>query len=146
MNTTFHNSGKQVRTLILGLILFVFTSSVFSQLSYPVTLNNESKGFEMILENVREKVFGKTFVVRISEQFNNDMVFEKDMRLEAWMMEEDSWIYNKNTFNMEFEHVEEQLALEAWMMQVFKLEDRILEEDLDLEEWMIADTDWVGLN
>jgi hypothetical protein len=49
---------------------------------------------------------------------------------------------------MEFEfiHAEKDLALEAWMTQTFKLEDKMLEEDLAIEGWMLADTTWFEMN
>ncbi len=146
MRTMDKSSGNNIRILIIGLTLLIYTGSLFSQLSYEITLQKEDNGFEIILGNIHVIDFGKAFVVGLNEQFSNDIVFEKDVSLEQWMLEKESWINVKNNEDMEFEHVEEQLALEAWMIQAFKLEDKILEEDLKLEEWMLADTDWVGRN
>ena len=64
------------------------------------------------------------------------------------MIDESSWTLKKNFSIMDFEfiHAEKELALEAWMTQTFKLEDRIPEEDITVEEWMLADTDWFEMN
>ena len=48
--------------------------------------------------------------------------------------------------DFEFVHVEKELALEAWMTQTFKLEDKILEEDLEIEYWILADTEWFEMD
>lgn len=39
----------------------------------------------------------------------------------------------------EFEHIEKELAMEAWIMYAFKIYDKILEEDLDFGRWLKAD-------
>ncbi len=46
----------------------------------------------------------------------------------------------------EFVPIEKELALEAWMLQTFKLDDKLLEEDLELEDWMVANIQWFELN
>ena len=85
-----------------------------------------------------------------AELFGKDFVYKREMEvpLEKWMIDESSWILKKNISIMDFEFIgaEKELALEAWMTQTFKLEDRILEEDLVLEDWMLADTDWFEMN
>ena len=48
--------------------------------------------------------------------------------------------------DFEFVHAEKELALEAWMTQTFKLEDKLLEEDLEIEYWMPADIEWFEVN
>ncbi len=84
------------------------------------------------------ELFGRDFVYRI----------EKEVEFEKWMIDESSWKLKRNISIMDFEfiHAEKELALEAWMTQTFKLEDRILEEDLAIEEWMLADTEWFEMN
>ena len=85
-----------------------------------------------------------------AELFGKDFVYNSgtEVGLEAWMIDDSSWKLKKNFSIMDFEfiHAEKELALEAWMTQTFKLEDRILEEDLAIEEWMLADTDWFEKN
>ena len=41
---------------------------------------------------------------------------------------------------------EKELALEAWMLQTFKLEDKLLEEDLVIKGWLVAGIRWFELN
>jgi hypothetical protein len=71
-----------------------------------------------------------------------------EARVETWMVDESSWLPEKNISIMEFEYVpaEKELALEAWMTQTFRLEDRLIEEDLSLEYWMLSDADWFEMN
>lgn len=45
-----------------------------------------------------------------------------------------------------FEPIEEKLALEAWMMQAFRLEDKILEEELEPGGWMYWNAAWFSPN
>ena len=47
---------------------------------------------------------------------------------------------------LEYIHAEKELALEAWMLQTFKLEDKLLEEDLVIDEWLVAEIRWFELN
>ena len=41
---------------------------------------------------------------------------------------------------------EKELALEAWMLQTFRLDDKLLEEDMDLGEWLVPEIQWFELN
>ncbi len=41
---------------------------------------------------------------------------------------------------------EKELALEAWMLQTFKLDDKLLEEHIDMNEWLVAEVKWFELN
>ena len=41
---------------------------------------------------------------------------------------------------------EKELALEAWMLQTFKLEDKLLEEDMVIDSWLVAEIRWFELN
>jgi hypothetical protein len=41
---------------------------------------------------------------------------------------------------------EKELALEAWMLQTFKLDDKLLEEDLEMNTWLVAEIRWFELN
>ena len=57
-------------------------------------------------------------------------------------------LQTRNLFIMEkyFIPVEKELALEAWMLQTFKLDDKLLQEDLLLDGWLKADIKWFELN
>lgn len=46
----------------------------------------------------------------------------------------------------EYVSAEKELALEAWMNQTFRLDDKLLEEGLDLGEWLVAEIRWFELN
>ncbi len=46
----------------------------------------------------------------------------------------------------DFVRIEKELALEAWMLQTFRLEDKILEEDLVIEGWLNPNIAWFELN
>lgn len=83
-------------------------------------------------------LFGRDFV----------MYDEREPGFKTWMIDESYWLLKKNisVMEFEFEHAEKELALEAWMTQTFKLEDRMLEEDLVFDEWMLVDTDWFEMN
>ena len=41
---------------------------------------------------------------------------------------------------------EKELALEAWMLQTFRLDDTLLQEDLVIEAWLAAELYWFELN
>ncbi len=90
------------------------------------------------MPSLSAELFGKDFVISS----------EREIGFETWMTDKSSWTLKKNISIMDFEfvHAEKELALEAWMTQTFKLEDRILEENLTLEEWMVADIDWFEMN
>jgi hypothetical protein len=46
----------------------------------------------------------------------------------------------------DFIPVEKELALEAWMTQTFKLDDKLLQEDIAFDKWLIAEIQWFELN
>ena len=46
----------------------------------------------------------------------------------------------------DFIPVEKELALEVWMLQTFRLDDKLLQEDLVVEKWMAAEILWFELN
>ena len=41
---------------------------------------------------------------------------------------------------------EKELALEAWMQQTFRLDDKLLEEDMDFGNWLVPEIQWFELN
>ena len=45
-----------------------------------------------------------------------------------------------------FKSIEGMLALEAWMIQAFKLEDKILEGDIVLKDRVVGDVSFTQLN
>jgi hypothetical protein len=95
-----------------------------------------------------ENKYGKTFVITELKQFIDQGVYKKELELGSWMLGKKSWKINGINTAMEnnFEYIEEKLAFEAWMMQAFKLEDRIMEEDFELEDWMFWDISWFTPN
>lgn len=66
----------------------------------------------------------------VREHFGKDFV----STFETIIMEQD------------FVRIEKELALEAWMLQTFRLEDKILEEDLVIEGWLNPNIAWFELN
>ncbi len=84
---------------------------------------------------------GKTFALTGLSHFIDPGVYEEEIKLESWILGRDSWIINERNTAMEnnFESIDEKLAMEVWMMQVFKLEDKIPEGELELEGWMLWD-------
>jgi hypothetical protein len=56
------------------------------------------------------------------------------MTCEALQMEKD------------FIPVEKELALEAWMLQTFRLDDKLLQEDMIFDQWLVAEIQWFELN
>ena len=46
----------------------------------------------------------------------------------------------------DFIPAEKELALEAWMLQTFKLDDKLLEEDFVILGWLVAEIQWFELN
>ena len=42
--------------------------------------------------------------------------------------------------------IEGKLAMEAWMMQLFRLEDKVLEEEFEFGDWMFGNDLWIFLN
>lgn len=52
--------------------------------------------------------------------------------------------YTEMEYN--FIRVEGKLALDAWMMQAFRLEDKVLEEEFEFEDWMFGNDLWISLN
>lgn len=128
------------KTIILaGMFLFI-SHYGYGQQSVEISFEPDHK-YEIVITrmpSLSAELFGKEFV-------NNQ---EREVGFESWMTDESAWFLKNNKPIMEFNfvHAEKELALEAWMTQTFKLEDRILEQDLVLEEWMLADTDWFERN
>ena len=128
------------KTMALTGILLFISYYGYGQQSFAMSFEPDQK-YEIVITrmpSLSAELFGRDFVV----------TNEREVRFEKWMIEESSWKVQKNASIMDFEfvHAEKELALEAWMTQTFKLEDRILEKDLALEEWMLADTDWFEIN
>ena len=129
-------------------LLFIFSGTMSAQKHQADVITNESiiklisGPGRLVDEN------GKTFVLTELKQFIDPGVYEEKIELESWMIEQNIRKINETNTAMEnkFESIDERLALEAWMMQAFKLEDKILEEDLELEDWMLGDTSWFPPN
>ena len=124
---------------LTGMLLFI-SHYGNGQQSLSISFEPDTK-YEIVINrmpSLSAELFGKEFA------YNR----EREVRFEDWMIDGYSWTLKKNVSTMDFEfiHAEKELALEAWMTQTFKLEDRILEEDLSIEEWMLADTDWFEMN
>jgi hypothetical protein len=128
------------KTIILaGMFLFI-SHYGYGQQSMETSFEPDHK-YEIVITrmpSLSAELFGKEFVI----------IQEREVGLERWMTDQSSWLPEKNKPIMEFNFVpaEKELALEAWMTQTFKLEDRILEKDIAVEEWMLADTDWFERN
>ena len=125
-------------------LLFIYSGVMSAQKHHPDVITNESiTGSGGLMENN-----GKTFVLTELKQFIDPGVYEEKIELESWMIDKNFRQINKTNTAMEdkFESIEERLALEVWMMQAFKLEDKILEEDLELEDWMLGDISWFPSN
>jgi hypothetical protein len=128
------------KTMALTGMLVLFSYYGYGQQTLAMSFEPDEK-YEIVITrmpSLSAQIFGKDFVDK----------GEREVGLETWMIDESSWAFMKNFTVMddEFIHAEKELALEAWMTQTFKLEDRILEEDLTLEEWMLADTEWFEMN
>jgi hypothetical protein len=139
MKTTNHTSTFY-QTLALTAVLLFISYYGYGQQALPMSFEPDKK-YEIVINRMPAlsvELFGKEFVV----------TNEREVRFEKWMIEESSWTVHKYVSIMDFEfvHAEKELALEAWMTQTFKLEDKILEGDLVVEEWMLADTDWFEMN
>jgi hypothetical protein len=136
-----HSTATFIKTLAFsGLLLFMAHYSSAQQ-SLEVSFEPDQK-YEIVINrmpSLSAELFGRDFVIGK----------EKEVGFEKWMIDESSWSHKQNISTMEFEFVpaEKELALEAWMTQTFKLEDRVVEEeDLAVEEWMLADTEWFEMN
>ena len=46
----------------------------------------------------------------------------------------------------DFIPIEKELALEAWMLQTFKLDDKLLGKDFVIFGWLQAEIQWFELN
>jgi hypothetical protein len=75
-------------------------------------------------------------------------VTENKLEIENWMVNEDYWFTEENTFAVETEQ-EENLTLEAWMfdknkwgLAVFEYASNEREQDLRLENWMTNEMYW----
>ncbi|MBW6534535.1 MAG: hypothetical protein K0B11_05970 [Mariniphaga sp.] len=75
-------------------------------------------------------------------------VTENKLEVEKWMVNEDYWFTEENTFVVETEQ-DENLVLEAWMfdenkwgLAVFEYASNEKEQDLRLENWMINEMYW----
>jgi hypothetical protein len=137
---THNHTTTLFKTLALtGMLLFI---SYYGYGQQALTISFEpDERYEIVITRIPSLsagLFGKDFV------YNS----EREVGFETWMIDESSWTLKKNISIMDFEfiHAEKELALEAWMTQTFKLEDRILEEDLIIEEWMLANTEWFEMN
>lgn len=139
MKTNIH-TATLFKTLALTGMLLLITYYGYGQQALAISFEPDEK-YEIVINrmpSLSAELFGKDFV------YNK----EREVGFETWMIDESSWRLNKNFSIMDFEfvHAEKELALEAWMTQTFKLEDRIPEEDLTLEDWMLADTEWFQMN
>lgn len=139
MKTNNHTATLFKTLALTGMLLFI-THYGYGQQALAISFEPDEK-YEIVINrmpSLSAELFGKDFV------YNR----EKEVGFETWMIEKSSWRLNKNFSIMDFEfvHAEKELALEAWMTQTFKLEDRIPEEDITLEDWMLADTEWFEMN
>jgi hypothetical protein len=137
---THNHTNTQFKTLALSGMLLFITYYGYGQQSLTISFEPDKK-HEIVIKrmpSLSAELFGKDFVYHI----------EREVGFEKWMIDEYSWTLKRNNSIMDFEfiHAEKELALEAWMTQTFKLEDRILEVDLEVEEWMLADTEWFEMN
>ena len=139
MKTDNHTATLLKTMALTGMLVFISYYG-YGQQSFAMSFEPDKK-YEIVITrmpSLSAELFGKDFV------YNS----EREVEFETWMIDESSWTLKKNFSIMDFEfvHAEKELALEAWMTQTFKLEDKILEEDLVIEEWMLADTDWFEMN
>ena len=137
---TDNHTATLIKTMALTGMLVFISYYGYGQQALAMSFEPDKK-YEIVITrmpSLSAELFGKDFV------YNR----EREVGFETWMIDESSWTLKKNFSIMDFEfvHAEKELALEAWMTQTFKLEDRILEEDLTIEEWMLADTDWFEMN
>ena len=137
---TDNHIARLFKTMALTGMLVFISYYGYGQQALAISFEPDQK-YEIVIKrmpSLSPELFGKDFV------YNR----EKEVGFETWMIDESSWTLKKNFSIMDFEfiHAEKELALEAWMTQTFKLEDKILEEDLVIEEWMLADTDWFEMN
>jgi hypothetical protein len=139
MKTPNHTTTLFKTLALTGMLLFI---SYYGYGQQSLTTSFEpDKIHEIVIErmpSLSAELFGKDFVVNI----------EREVGFEKWMTDGSSWTKKRNNSIMDFEfvHAEKELALEAWMTQTFKLEDRMPEEDISVEEWMLADTEWFEMN
>ncbi len=140
-------AGKLIVFVAVAL-LFILSGNMSAQKFHPEVFTNELIIKLISGKDGLEDKNGKTFVLTELKQFTDPGVYEEGLKLESWILERDTWRINETNTAMEnkFESIEEKLALEAWMMQAFKLEDKILEEELELEEWMLWDPSWFTPN
>jgi hypothetical protein len=137
---TDNHIARLFKTMALTGMLVFISYYGYGQQALAVSFEPDQK-YEIVITRIPSlsaELFGKDFV------YNS----EREVGFETWMIDDSSWKLKKNFSIMDFEfvHAEKELALEAWMTQTFKLEDRILEEDIDLEYWMLADTEWFEMN
>jgi len=139
MKTNNHTATLFKTLALTGMLLFISYYG-YGQQALAISFEPDEK-YEIVINrmpSLSAELFGKDFVIK----------GEKEVGFEKWMIDESSWRLNKNFSIMDFEfvHAEKELALEAWMTQTFKLEDRMPEEDIILEDWMLADTEWFQMN
>ena len=137
---TDNRTARLIKTMALTGMLVFISYYGYGQQALAMSFEPDSK-YEIVITrmpSLSAELFGKDFV------YNS----EREVGFQTWMIDESSWTLKKNFSIMDFEfiHAEKELALEAWMTQTFKLEDRILEEEVALEEWMLADTEWFEMN
>lgn len=135
------NPAIMYKTLILAAMLLFVSTYGYGQQALEISFEPDKK-YEIVITrmpSLSAAIFGKDFV-----SANTEM----EPGFENWMLDESSWLPEKNISVMDFEFVpaEKELALEAWMTQTFKLEDRIVEEALIIEEWMLSKIEWFELN
>ncbi len=137
---TDNHIARLFKTMALTSMLVFISYYGYGQQALAISFEPDEK-YEIVITrmpSLSAELFGKDFV------YNR----EKEVGFEAWMIDDSSWKLKKifSIMDFEFVHAEKELALEAWMTQTFKLEDRILEEDIDLDYWMLADTEWFEMN
>ena len=137
---TDNHTVTMFKTMALTGMLVLISYYGYGQQALAMSFEPDEK-YEIVITRIPSlsaELFGKDFAYHS----------EREVGFESWMIDESSWTLKKKISIMDFEfvHAEKELALEAWMTQTFKLEDRILEEDLAIEEWMLAETDWFEMN
>jgi len=141
------NAGKLI-IFVTGALLVIVSGTLTAQKYHSDVITNESIIKLISGQDGLEDKSGKAFALSELKLFITPGDFEAKLELESWMLEKKPRGMNETNTAMEnkFESIEEKLALEAWMIQAFKLEDKILEEDLDLEDWMLGDVTWFTPN
>lgn len=129
------------KTVILATMLLFASYYGYGQQEFESSFEPDKK-YEIVITrmpSLSAAFFGREFAI---------VNPEKEAGFETWMIDKSSWLSEQNNSIMKFEYVpaEKELALEAWMTQTFKLEDRLLEEDIYLENWMLSDADWFEMN